>query len=263
MTIVGTIVAAALGWTLLSFALSLPFMLGVFFFMLFGLFVGAAMYRVAAHLMPVEKNAVVTATLIASLCGWSTAVIKEGIDYPNDFVKQAQKKVHIPNVDGAGEKVKAELHSFIVDHLNTSYPPGGIIGYLRMAASGGAVRIDDLPTRQPRPIVIAPRAAPLMWWIRNILCVFSFYIAIRAVTIDLCKPRTAATACNDTTADKTTGGDITTDNTTTGAATSTAIDAATDPTQTSDTPDPETAASGNPSPDERNRRSTAPSRSQL
>jgi len=185
MVITGAIVSLALGWTLLSWALALPFMLGVFFFMLFGLFVGAAMFRAAAGFIPVNRRTIVTATIIVVLIGWLTSLAKEGVDYPRDFVKHALKRVHVPDVEGGVEQVRSELDAFITKRLGENHPPGGVLGYFQLAATGQSVTIDDLPTRQPRPIVIPPRVSAAVWWIRNVLAAVMFYIAIFAVTVDL------------------------------------------------------------------------------
>ena len=191
MVVTGAIVSIALGWTLLSWALALPFMLGVFFFMLFGLFIGAAMFRAASGFVPVQRKTIVTATVIVTLIGWLTSLAKEAIDYPRDFVKHATKRVHVPDVEGALGQVQSELRTFINNHLSKNFPPGGPLGYFRLAATGQSVTIDDLPTRQPKPITIPPRTSAAVWWIRNILAIIMFYIAIFAVTVDLTKTPSA------------------------------------------------------------------------
>lgn len=191
MVAIGAIVSLALGWTLLSWALALPFMLGVFFFMLFGLFVGAAMFRVASGYVPVKRRTIVTASIVVAVIGWLTSLAKEGVDYPHDFVKHAQKRVHVPDVEGGLEQVRSELYAFINNELSTKYPPGGVLGYFRLAATGQSVTIDDLPTRQPRPVVISRRVSAPVWWIRNFLAAIMFYVAIFAVTVDLTKTPSA------------------------------------------------------------------------
>lgn len=193
MTVVGVLVAVVLGWTLLSFAISLPFFLGVFFFMLFGLFVGAAMFRAARNLQPIKKKTVVTATVVTVFLGWMTAVVKEGADYPKDFVKQALKKAHVPPTAGAHDKVQSELKEFILRYLTERFPPGGVLGYLRLAATGQTVTIDNLPTKQPRPIVIKPRTGATTWWVRNLLCIVMYFVAIYSITADLQKGESIST----------------------------------------------------------------------
>ena len=113
------------------------------------------------------------------------AVAKEAIDYPNDFVESAIKKMYLPPGPNAGEKLEQELRSFITEYLKTNYPPGGALGYLRLAASGGAIVI-DLPN-QPKPVRMSPRVAAWVWWTRVVLSLVLLYITIHSITSDLTK----------------------------------------------------------------------------
>src|SRR3990172_853649 len=67
-TAAGTVVSLPLAW-LLSYAAMLPFYLGLFFFMLFGLVIGAVAFRVAAPGRPYHRFAVLAGTtLIVGVC---------------------------------------------------------------------------------------------------------------------------------------------------------------------------------------------------
>ena len=181
----GLVLAVILAWTLLSFALSLLFMLGLFFFMLFGLIIGATMFRFGGSARPMAKSSVTAMTAIVSLVCWSVAVYKECLEFPEDFVDSAikSKRVYVPK--NGYDEVRAELHGFIVEYLKTNYPPGGVRGYLKLAATGSPIEV-DLPS-QPRPVSIPPRAAAWVWWTRVILALVLLYVAIYSVTAGLVK----------------------------------------------------------------------------
>jgi len=184
----GGLVAATLGWTLLSPGLSLPAMLGVFFFMLFGLFIGAVVHRASAAARPIAKATVIWMTAIVSLCAWAPALVKEYVDFPEEFADKAWKQVYIPEGEDAHQKVVAELESFVRKYLNERHPPGGMIGYFQMAASGASITIDQLPTAQPKPVTIARRAAGWVWCTRGVLSLVLGFVAIYAVTVELTRP---------------------------------------------------------------------------
>jgi hypothetical protein len=181
-TVAGVILAIALGWTLLTLALSLMFMLGLFFFMLFGLLIGAVMYRIAAPTRPVTNKALWTASIIVAFAGWSTAIYKEATDFPNNFTDAVvrnykQHGLYVPSNDFA--KVETELHEHIVGYLAEHYPPGGRLGYLRMAARGAPIRL-ELPS-QPRTLEVPARVAAWAWWTRVLLALVLMAFAVHAL----------------------------------------------------------------------------------
>ena len=182
-TIAGLLVAVLLSWTLLSVALSLPFFLGLFFFMLFGLVIGAVMFRLANPHRPVAKSGIIVSTAIVSLICWAVALYGECVEFPEDFVNRAVKSSELYIPDNAYNEVCDQLDEFIVDYLKTNYPPGGVWGYLKMTAVGDPIKI-DIPN-QPKIVTLKPRVAPVSWWIRVVLSLVLLYIAVYAVTCDL------------------------------------------------------------------------------
>jgi hypothetical protein len=181
----GLIVAVVLAWFLLSAGLSLPFMLGLFFFMLFGLIVGAVMFRFGDTARPIAKSKVVMATALVSIACWAVALGKECVEFPADFVEKALRQVYIPP-DGY-DQVKGELESFITEYLKREYPPGGAIGYLRLAAAGKPIEVNI--ESQPKTVTVKPMTAAWVWWTRTVLSVVLFYLAAYSVTGDLSKRR--------------------------------------------------------------------------
>lgn len=89
--VIGTLVSWPLAW-LLSHAALLPFFLGIFFFALFGLIIGAVMHRVAAPARPLPKAALWGGTtwIVVFVCGFS--LIQEAHDIPRKLAKAASER---------------------------------------------------------------------------------------------------------------------------------------------------------------------------
>ncbi len=195
-TIVGLVVACVLGLTLLSYALSLIAMLGLFFFMLFGLIIGASMYRAADKTKIVPRSHAILATVMVSLVCWSLAVTKEAIDYPQDFVDAAIENPRVRKPKGKSrQEVATELRAFIGEYMETEYPPGGIVGYFKMVGTGGAVELEY--SAQLTPVTIKPRVSPVVWWIRVLVSVVLLYVSIWSQVSLLTKPRKSRAKSSD------------------------------------------------------------------
>lgn len=195
--IAGLVVTLGLGLTLLTWALSLMFMLGLFFFMLFGLLVGACMFRFGSGTRPLPRRGLIAVTALVALVGWFTAIGKECVDFPDDFVERAvsppayqRQRVYVPPGSGEYEKVRAQVRTFIGEHLARTYPPGGALGYLRYTWSGDAIEL-DIPN-QPRKVTIMPRVAPWVWWVRVLLALPLYFLTMYSVTSGLARLPDAA-----------------------------------------------------------------------
>lgn len=193
--IMGIIAAVALGMTLLTWALSLMFMLGLFFFMLFGLLIGAIMFRGGSRSRPMPRKQVVTITAIVVTVGWLTTLAKECADFQDDFVETvmskrgvAGKRLYIPN-DGY-HQVESEVRGFISNYLHRDYPLGSWVAYLQYAASGRSIRM-DIPS-QISAIDVPPRAAAWVWWTRVLLALPLFFLTTYSVTAGLARLPDAA-----------------------------------------------------------------------
>jgi hypothetical protein len=186
--IVGAIIALGLGMTLLSWALSLMFMLGLFFFMLFGLLIGACMFRAASRSRPVPRSRVVLISVLVAVVGWATALAKEATDFPANFIYRVlekpnpgQPKLYVPK--NSYQLVHDETEHFIRNYLSREYPPGGILGYFRYALSNATIKL-DLPS-QGRVYSIKPYVPRWVWCVRVLLALPLLFLTIYSVTAGL------------------------------------------------------------------------------
>ncbi|MGI0149866.1 MAG: hypothetical protein ACREDF_10095, partial [Thermoplasmata archaeon] len=130
------------GW-ILSYAAALPFFIGLFFFALLGLIVGATAFRVAKGGAPYARFTVIAGTTVIVLAGWLTTVVKEGRDFPHDMAKLAAERT----LD-LGDRSLPEFHRAVADEvtnfLAAHYAPGGTLGYVRWVLAGGQIRKGEL-----------------------------------------------------------------------------------------------------------------------
>ncbi len=128
---------------LLSFAALLPFYLGLFFFALFGLPIGALVFRISSPGGPYRPSTVVAGTTVLVLGVWSVSIIKESRDLPWDMAEKAIKIT--PDLDGrTPQQFRNNVASEVRAHIGTNFPPGGVLGYVRWALSGGTLKKGEL-----------------------------------------------------------------------------------------------------------------------
>lgn len=140
---VGTVLIAPLG-VLLSYAATLPFFLGLFFFVLFGLIIGAITHRVAAAGRPYAMPSLIVGTTVIVLVGWAVSLYQEAHDFPSDMSEQASRTT-LDIGDQGRAAFRAEVEASIARHLLDKYAPGGSLGYVRWVLADGKLRPGTIP----------------------------------------------------------------------------------------------------------------------
>ncbi len=136
--VVGVVIGLPLAW-LLSYAATLPFLLGLFFFALFGLVIGAVIHRVASAGRPYGRAILLVGTTFAVLVIWGLALAKEGRDMPLDLAKEASRSRRIDYGGRTVDEFQVHVAGQIRDYLGRQYPPGGTLGYMRWALDSGVI----------------------------------------------------------------------------------------------------------------------------
>lgn len=142
--LVGFLVAIPLS-LLLSFGAALPFLIGLFFFALFGLMIGAAVFRVGEPGRPYTRSGVLVLTSI--LIGWCMGIslLKEAADFPMNMADQA-----VTRSKNIGSLSRAEYQARVADEVRTMladrFPPGGWFGYFRWVTTAGRIEKGALPS---------------------------------------------------------------------------------------------------------------------
>jgi len=179
-TTVATIVSLPLAW-LLSYAALLPFYIGLFFFMLFGLMIGAVTFRIAAPGRPYGRFAVLAGTtLIVGVC-WTASIVKESWDFPADIAAKAVRRARDiggRSADDYRAVVAQEVRAFLREH----HPPGGVVGYARWMLLDGEMKKGAIPSYDQ-----ALRRSPARWgWaIRVVLSIVLLGFAVGSQTYSL------------------------------------------------------------------------------
>ena len=157
---VAALPAFPLAW-LLSYAAALPFFLGLFFFMLFGLMIGAAAFRVSAPGRPYAALSLIAGTTILVALTSGLSLIKEARDFPEDLAKRITSRTR--DLSGrTAEEFRTLIASDIRTLLADRYGPGHVWGYVRWVLTNGELKRGDLPMLNKA--IFLPAAQTKGWW---------------------------------------------------------------------------------------------------
>lgn len=138
--IIAGLIAGAPSAVLLAYLAALPFMLGLFFFLLVGLLVGAVMFRFARPGSPLTRRQVRLATTLIVAEIWVGSIYAEYRALYATAEKQVQRSVGYLK-----PPEKAELSRSVTQgidaHLARLAPGGGLPGYVRWVLSSGTMEL--------------------------------------------------------------------------------------------------------------------------
>ena len=187
-TAAGTIISLPLAW-LLSYAAMLPFYLGLFFFMLFGLVIGAVTFRIAAPGRPYRRLTVLAGTtLIVGVC-WTASIVKESWDFPTDIARDAVRRsrdIGRRSADDYRTAVAEEVRTF----LRERHPPGGVLGYMRWMLLEGELKKGAIPSFDQ---TLRRSPARIGWAVRVVLSIALLGFAVGSQTLSLSRHSDPAT----------------------------------------------------------------------
>jgi len=143
-------VGLPIGW-LLCFGALLPYFLGLFFFLLFGLLLGAVMYRLTSAARPVPRGRLIAAAVIIPLFAWTVSVVVEAHDFPRQMADYSIGKAGKLPANMAADQFRAASEADVRRFLNERYPPGGTWGYIRWAVTSS--RLEPPTALLHRPYV--------------------------------------------------------------------------------------------------------------
>lgn len=184
----GTFLMLPFAW-LLSFAAALPFFVGLFFFILFGLLIGAVAYRVAAAGRPYSRPAILLGTTIIVITGWTASIVKEAQDFPRDMATDAMRRAREIGGRSASE-YRSAVEEGVRRLLIERYPPGATLGYVRWILTSGELKKGDIQLVEQ-----TLRRLPCgRWWaVRAVLSVGLLGFGVGSQTFPLRATRARAT----------------------------------------------------------------------
>lgn len=178
--LVGAVVALPIGW-LLSYAATLPFLIGPFFFALFGLVIGAVVHRVASPGRPYGLAALLIGTtmLVILVCG--ETIILESRDFPSEMADQAASRTRTLG-DRSIEEFRTQTTEGVRRYLKDNFPPGGTIGYVRWVLTQGRIEAGEIEgiTR-----TLTPLQSGFLWFVRVVLSIALLAFGIGSQTLSL------------------------------------------------------------------------------
>jgi len=175
----GAIASLPLGW-LLSYGAALMALLGLFFFALFGLVIGAVMCRVAAPARPILMSHIKAGVGVVVLICWSLSMAKEVHDFPIDKANYALASVS-PLPEGTSpEGFKEDVKRFVRDTLTKECGSSETIGYARWTLTSS--RMEYPVATMKKPIVLKSVQYKGWWAARVVLSVvllsFGIYVQV-------------------------------------------------------------------------------------
>lgn len=187
----GMTVAVPLGW-LLSFAAALFVYLGLFFFMLFGLLIGAAMFRIGRTARPIAKGRIRIGTALVVLVGWGVSMAVECHDFPSDVAERTIGEFRVRPDGMTPDDIKRQAAQWVRTHLREHYPPGGAVGYVRWKLSSDRLDVQLQGVALPLGLHFSDNKG---WWLlRVILSILLFAFAVHSIVRPLAAPEAADTS---------------------------------------------------------------------
>lgn len=163
-SLVAGLAAAIPSGYLLAYLAALPFLLGLFFFLLLGLIVGATMFR-AGRRAPAPSAAVLwTIGSAVALALMFTSLWAEYQALPRSVEKRVRKSIYESLTPEKRAELSRAVREYVDSQIQTQYPPGGFVGYLRWAVTSGTFECPRILRPGSVPYRLSHRRA--MWVIR-------------------------------------------------------------------------------------------------
>ena len=181
--LVGGVFSLPIGW-ILSYAATLPFLLGPFFFALFGLVIGAAIHRVASPKSPYGSASLVIGTTMIVMLVLGETIVLESRDFPAEMAAQAAKRTRTLG-DRSIEEFSAQSTAGVERFLRNNYAPGGTIGYVRWVVTRGVIDSGEIEGIARK---LTARQSRFIWCARVVLSIAFLGFGIGSQTLSL-RPR--------------------------------------------------------------------------
>ena len=163
--VAGAIVSLPLGW-LLSYGAALVALLGLFFFALFGLVIGAVMYRVGAPARPVSSGRLIGGIVLVVVVCWGLAMWKEVRDFPGDKAAYALRKVAQLPEGVSAEQFVSNVDRFVRRTLTEEYGGSGFLGYARWVIASSRMEYHVETRKEPIEFKAVQYRG---WWIVRVI----------------------------------------------------------------------------------------------
>jgi hypothetical protein len=180
---VALVVALPLGW-LLSFAAALVALLGLFFFALFGLVLGAILYRFGVQSRPIPVGKLrIGVVLVVATC-WICSMWLEVAQFAGDKANYAVTKIEPLPEGRSPAQVRSDVERHVRDTLERDFGGSGFLGYARWSLTSGKMQYQ--PETMKRAVALRPVQYRWWWAIRVALSIvflsFGVYAQVKPLT---------------------------------------------------------------------------------
>ncbi|MBN1510454.1 MAG: hypothetical protein JXB13_00430 [Phycisphaerae bacterium] len=184
--LVAAVVSLPFGY-LLSYGAFLLAYFGLFFFLLFGLLVGAVMYRIALPARPIPRWQLLTGSLVvAAVCGGFSLAV-ECWQFPQDAAERTLKTLRILPEGTTRDDILQQARASVEKYLVENHWPGGALGYMRWKATARSLPVEVKTPTMTISRMIRYRGNRLWWIVRVILSLTFLPYAVHAVVKPLSK----------------------------------------------------------------------------
>ncbi len=184
-TLAGILVSLPFGW-LLATAAMLPFYLGLFFFALFGLVIGAVLFRVARPAVPIARPPLIVGGMVTVVATLAVSIVVEHQNLFGDAVRKVRESYRMLTEEELA-RIEVDTPAEVREYLARHYPPGGPVGYLRWARQSGRMELQRTP--HGRTITFLLRQRPLGWTLRVTICAGLLTFGVMSQVLTLANPR--------------------------------------------------------------------------
>jgi hypothetical protein len=173
---------------LLSFAGLLPFYLGPFFFLLFGLAVGAGVFRVARPMRPVSRVSAFAAAAAVIIPIFAASLLLEYAQLGPHAGKMVAKKVRELPPDMRPSQFRRTVGQRLREYIAAEYPGSGLLAYTCWAATSGRCELDLPPGAHPASAVYTMSQSPMGWTLRVLISLILLAGGVLSQVLPLGKP---------------------------------------------------------------------------
>ncbi len=131
---------------------NLFYFLGLFFFILFGLIHGAAVFRFLSAFRPIRRPTLICIGCLFVLVTWGGGLVLEASYLPEDVYDATIKTFRRglpPGLQAAG--FKTDVLAQTTDYLRENYGSNRTVSYIRWELAGGSMNLDVRGRERPLP----------------------------------------------------------------------------------------------------------------
>jgi hypothetical protein len=181
---------------LLSFAGLLPFYLGPFFFLLFGLAVGAGVFRVARPMRPVWRVSACAAAAAVIIPIFLASLRLEYAQLGPHAGKMVAKKVRELPPGMSPRQFRRTVGKKLREQITAEYPGSGLLAYICWAATSGRCELNLPAGAHPPTATYILSQSPVGWTLRVLVSLILLTGAVLSQVLPLGKPEPGSNARN-------------------------------------------------------------------